>query len=133
MHGGRARTSGQLPRSPDGAIMHPGRLGETVSVDAGVEAARWCALNALSVLQAALDGLDRIERVLTVIGFVASAQGLVDQPRVVDGASRLLAAVFGTAGRHTRSAIGVAALPRGSAVEIEVEVALAPTTGVAPE
>ena len=65
-----------------------------------------------------------IERVLTVLGFVASAPGFVQQPAVVDGASRLLADVFGAAGRHSRSAIGVAALPRGGAVEIEVEVAL---------
>jgi enamine deaminase RidA (YjgF/YER057c/UK114 family) len=81
-------------------------------------------LNALSVLDAELGDLDRVERVLTVIGFVASAPGFVEQPAVVDGASRLLRDVFGDAGRHSRSAIGVAALPRGGAVEIEVEVAL---------
>jgi enamine deaminase RidA (YjgF/YER057c/UK114 family) len=126
VHGGRARTSGQLPRDYDGAIVHQGRLGDTVSIEAGADAARWCALNALSVLHAELGDLDRIERVLTVIGFVASAPGFVDQPRVVDGASRLLFEVFGEVGRHTRSAIGVASLPRGGAVEIEVEVALAP-------
>jgi enamine deaminase RidA (YjgF/YER057c/UK114 family) len=81
-------------------------------------------LNALSVLHAELGDLDRIERVLTVLGFVACAPGFAQQAAVVDGASRLLADVFGDAGRHTRSAIGVAALPRGGAVEIEVEVAL---------
>lgn len=124
VHGGRARTSGQLPRDHDGMIVHPGRLGDGVSVDAGAEAARWCALNALSVLRDALGGLDRIERVLTVLGFVASAPDFVEQPPVVDGASRLLHEVFGDAGRHSRSAVGVAALPRGGAVEIEVEVAL---------
>ncbi len=124
VHGGRARTSGQLPRDHEGTIVHQGVLGATVSVEDGADAARWCALNALSVLDAELGGLDRIERVLTVIGFVASAPGFVEQPRVVDGASRLLAEVFGAAGRHTRSAVGVAALPRGGAVEIEVEVAL---------
>ena len=126
VHGGRARTSGQLPRDHDGALVHPGVVGAGVSVDEGAEAARWCALNALSVLRADLGSLDCIERVLTVLGFVASAPGFVQQPAVVDGASRLLADVFGPAGRHSRSAIGVAALPRGGAVEIEVEVALRP-------
>lgn len=124
VHGGRARTSGQLPRDVEGRIVHPGVLGDTLEVADGAEAARWCALNALSVLRAELGDLDRIERVLSVIGFVASAPGFVAQPHVVDGASRVLFDVFGDAGRHTRSAIGVAALPRGGAVEIEVEVAV---------
>jgi enamine deaminase RidA (YjgF/YER057c/UK114 family) len=124
VHDGRARTSGQLPRGADGVLVHPGVLGAGVTVEQGAEAARWCALNALSVLRSEFGSLDRIERVLTVLGFVTSAPGFVEQPAVVDGASRLLAAVFGPAGRHSRSAIGVAALPRGGAVEIEVEVAL---------
>ena len=125
VHGGRARTSGQLPRDHDGRLVHPGVLGAGLSVDDGAEAARWCALNALSVLRAGLGSLDRVSRVLTVLGFVASAPGFEQQPAVVDGASALLHDVFGEAGRHSRSAIGVAALPRGGAVEIEVEVALA--------
>jgi enamine deaminase RidA (YjgF/YER057c/UK114 family) len=124
VHGDRARTSGQLPRDHDGKLVHPGILGAGLSVDEGTEAARWCALNALSVLRAGLGSLDRVGRVLTVLGFVASAPAFEQQPAVVDGASRLLYEVFGDAGRHTRSAIGVAALPRGGAVEIEVEVAL---------
>jgi enamine deaminase RidA (YjgF/YER057c/UK114 family) len=99
-------------------------LGNGVTVEQGVDAARWCALNALSVLRAELGTLERVERVLTVLGFVASAPGFVGQPAVVDGASRLLFDVFGDAGRHSRSAIGVAALPRAGAVEIEVEIAL---------
>jgi enamine deaminase RidA (YjgF/YER057c/UK114 family) len=99
-------------------------VGSDVAVDAGALAARWCALNALSVLRAELGSLDRVERVLTVLGFVVSAPRFVDQAAVVDGASRLLHEVFGDAGRHSRSAIGVAALPRGGAVEIEVEVSL---------
>jgi enamine deaminase RidA (YjgF/YER057c/UK114 family) len=123
-HGGRMRTSGQLPRDHDGHLVNPGALGIEVTVEEGAEAARWCALNALSVLRAELGSLDRIERVLTVLGFVACAPGFEQQPAVIDGASRLLADVFGDAGRHSRSAIGVAALPRGGAVEIEVEVAL---------
>jgi enamine deaminase RidA (YjgF/YER057c/UK114 family) len=125
VHGGRARTSGQLPRGHDGRLVHPGVLGAGLSVDEGAEAARWCALNALAVLRAGLGSLDRVARVLTVLGFVASAPGFAEQPAVVDGASKLLHDVFGESGRHTRSAIGVAALPRGGAVEIEVEVALA--------
>jgi enamine deaminase RidA (YjgF/YER057c/UK114 family) len=126
VHGDRARTSGQLPRDRDGALVHPGVLGADLTVAQGAEAARWCALNALSVLRAELGSLDRIARILTVLGFVASAPGFVEQPAVVDGASRLLHDVFGRSGRHSRSAIGVAALPRGGAVEIEVEVAVAP-------
>jgi enamine deaminase RidA (YjgF/YER057c/UK114 family) len=124
VHGGRARTSGQLPRDHDGNLVHPGVVGADVTGEQGTEAARWCALNALSVLRAELRSLDRIDRVLTVLGFVASAPGFGGQPAVVDGASRLLSDVFGPAGRHSRSAIGVAALPRGGAVEIEVEVAI---------
>jgi enamine deaminase RidA (YjgF/YER057c/UK114 family) len=124
VHGGRARTSGQLPRNHEGVLVHPGLLGTDLTVEQGAEAARWCALNALSVLQAELGDLDRIERVLTVLGFVACAPRFAEQPSVIDGASLLLADVFGAAGRHSRSAIGVSALPRGGAVEIEVEVAI---------
>jgi enamine deaminase RidA (YjgF/YER057c/UK114 family) len=124
IHQGVARTSGQLPRDESGVIVHQGVLGVEVTVKQGADAARWCALNALSVLAAELGGLNRIERVLTVLGFVASAPGFVEQPAVIDGASQLLYEVFGDAGRHSRSAIGVAALPRRGAVEIEVAVSL---------
>jgi enamine deaminase RidA (YjgF/YER057c/UK114 family) len=123
IHAGTARTSGQLPRI-DGVLTCVGRLGDTVTVEEGNAAAAVCALNALSVLEVALGSLDRVARVLTVTGFVASAPDFHEQPAVVDGASRVLADVFGEAGRHTRSAVGVAALPRGGAVEIEVTVAL---------
>ena len=129
VHDGRARTSGQLPRDVDGVVLHQGVLGIDVTVADGAIAADWCARNALSVLSAELGGLDRISRVLSVIGFVVSAPGFVEQPAVIDGASRRLFSVFGDVGRHTRSAIGVAALPRGAAVEIEVEVALTPSSG----
>ena len=123
VHDGVARTSGQLPRI-QGTLTCLGRLGDDVSVEEGRAAAAVCALNALAVLEAALGSLDRIERVLTVTGYVASAPDFHEQPTVVDGASHILADVFGEAGRHTRSAIGVAALPRGGAVEIEVTVAV---------
>ena len=123
IHSGTARTSGQLPRI-DGRLTCTGTLGADVSVEEGAEAARVCALNALSVLRQSLGTLDRIERVLTVTGYVASAAGFHEQPAVIDGASAVLYEIFGQAGRHTRSAVGVAALPRGGAVEIEVTVAL---------
>ena len=90
-----------------------GDLGDTVSVEVGTEAAAVCALNALAVLEVALGSLDRVERVLTVTGYVACTPDFHRQPTVVDGASRVLYQVFGEAGRHTRSAVGVAALPRG--------------------
>ncbi|MFZ0666114.1 MAG: RidA family protein [Acidimicrobiales bacterium] len=123
VHDGIARTSGQLPRI-EGRLTCVGTLGTDVSVDEGREAAAVCALNALAVLEAELGSLDRIQRVLTVTGFVASAPDFHEQPAVIDGASKVLYDIFGAAGRHTRSAVGVAALPRGGAVEIEVIVAL---------
>ena len=123
IHDGVARTSGQLPRI-DGKLTCLGRLGDDVTVEQGRQAAAVCALNALAVLEAALGSLDRISRVLTVTGFVSSAPDFHEQPAVIDGASQVLADVFGEAGRHTRSAVGVAALPRDGAVEIEVTVAL---------
>jgi enamine deaminase RidA (YjgF/YER057c/UK114 family) len=123
VHGGVARTSGQLPRI-DGTLTCLGTLGRDVTTEEGRDAAAVCALNALAVLEVALGSLDRVERVLTVTGYVASDPGFHEQPAVVDGASAVLADVFGAAGRHTRSAIGVAALPRGGAVEIEVTVAV---------
>jgi enamine deaminase RidA (YjgF/YER057c/UK114 family) len=124
VHGGTARTSGQLPRI-DGELTCIGTLGDSVDVEEGARAAAVCALNALSVLEVALGSLDRVERVLSVTGYVASTPDFHRQPAVVDGASDVLFQIFGEAGRHTRSAIGVAALPRGGAVEIEVTVAVA--------
>ena len=123
VHDGIARTSGQLPRI-DGQLTCVGVLGATVTVEEGYEAAKVCALNALAVLEAELGSLDRIERILAVTGYVASAPDFDQQPAVVDGASHVLHDVFGEPGRHTRSAVGVAALPRGGAVEIEVTAAV---------
>src|SRR5439155_24925151 len=117
------RPSRQLPRIA-GELTSIGTPGADVSVEEGYAAARICALNALSVLRAELGSLDRIDRVLTLTGYVASIPGFHEQPMVVDGASHVLRDVFGDAGRHTRSAIGVAALPRGAAVEIELTVAI---------
>lgn len=123
VHGDRAWTSGQLPRI-DGELTCLGLLGDTVTVEEGYVAAQVCALNALAVLEAELGSLERVDRVLRVTGFVASAPGFDQQPQVVDGASHVLVTAFGPRGGHTRSAVGVAALPRRGAVEIEVEVAL---------
>ncbi len=118
-----AYVSGQLPRE-GGEVRTTGRLGEGVSLEQGRAAARLCALQALAVLRQALGSLDRVARVLKVTGFVASAPAFFDQPRVVDAASELLGQVFGEAGRHARSAVGVAALPRNAPVEVELVVAL---------
>ena len=123
VHGGTARTSGQLPRI-DGRLVCVGTLGVDVSVEEGARAAEVCALNALAVLEEELGSLDRVARVLTVTGFVASSPDFHQQPAVIDGAGAVLHRIFGDAGRHSRSALGVAALPRGGAVEIEVTVAL---------
>jgi enamine deaminase RidA (YjgF/YER057c/UK114 family) len=123
VHGSVARTSGQLPRI-DGQLTCLGTLGTTVTVEEGASAAAVCALNALAVLEVELGTLDRVERVLSLTAYVASAPDFHRQPDVVDGASAVLYDVFGEAGRHTRSAIGVAALPRGGAVEIELTVAI---------
>lgn len=125
VHGGLAWVSGQLPWRADGTVP-TGKLGGGVSIEDGREAARLCVLSALSVLKEALGSLDRIERVVKVTGFVASAQGFVDQPSVVDGASSLLLEIFGEAGRHARSAVGMAELPRAAPIEIEFVFAVRP-------
>ena len=110
--------SGQIAAGPEGPIT--GRLGDGMDVAAGAEAARSCALALLAQVKAACDGdLGRLVRVVKLTGFVASAPGFTDQPKVVNGASDLLAEAMGDAGRHARSAVGVAALPLGVAVEIE--------------
>ncbi len=123
VHGGVARTSGQLPRI-DGKLTCTGLLGDSVTVEQASRASEVCVLNALAVLQEELGSLDRIDRVLTVLGFAAVAPGTEMQPAALDGASKLLFQVFGEAGRHTRSAIGVASLPRGGTVELELAVAV---------
>lgn len=123
VHHGVAHVSGQLPRI-GGRITCTGHVGQSVTLPQAVEAAEICALNALAVLEDALGSLDRIQQFLRVTGFVASAATFSEQPAVIDGASRIFHQVFGDAGRHVRSAIGVAALPRGAAVEIELSVAV---------
>ncbi|ROZ46214.1 RidA family protein [Rhodococcus sp. WS3] len=110
-------TSGQLPLV-DGVSTCTGKLGVDVSVEDAAAAARLCALNGLAAVDM-LVGLDRVVRVVKIVGFVASGPGFTLQPQVINGASDLLLDVFGGAGRHARSAVGLAELPRGCAVEVE--------------
>lgn len=110
--------SGQLPFR-DGTIV-TGRLGEDADLSIGIEAARLCALGLLAQVRAATGGdWSRLAHAVKLVGFVASAPGFTDQPRVINGASDLLVAALGDRGRHARSAVGVAALPLGAAVEVE--------------
>jgi enamine deaminase RidA (YjgF/YER057c/UK114 family) len=120
--GGLAHVSGQLPFS-DGKLV-TGRLGEDVSLEQGTAAAQACGLMILAQLRAALGSLARVDRVVKLGAFVNSDSGFTDQPKVANGASELMAAVFGEAGRHARSAVGVPVLPLGAAVEVDAVVAL---------
>jgi enamine deaminase RidA (YjgF/YER057c/UK114 family) len=110
--------SGQLPRQ--GETLVTGKVGAEVTVERAREAARLCIIQALAGMKQALGSLDRIERILKVTGFVASAPHFNLQPKVIDAASELLVEVFGESGRHARSAVGVAELPRNVCVEIEL-------------
>lgn len=122
LHQGVAYVAGQLPKV-DGEVRVQGKVGDAVSLETARGEARICILQGLACLKQALGSLDRIERVLRVTGFVASAPGFNDQPKVLDAASDLLGEILGEAGRHARSAVGVAELPRNAAVEIELVVA----------
>ena len=117
-------TSGQLPMV-DGALTATGKVGAEVSAEDATAAARVCALNALAAIDA-LVGIDSVVRIVKVVGFVASAPGFTGQPGVINGASNLLGELFGDAGIHARSAVGVAELPLGAAVEVEMIVEVAP-------
>lgn len=119
--GNLLHVSGQLP-FVDGKLM-VGRLGEDCDIDYGYEAARACALMLLAQIGRALGGLDRVERIVKLGVFVNSAAIFAAQPKVANGASELMEQVFGEAGRHARSAVGVPALPLGAAVEVDAIVA----------
>ena len=111
--------AGQVP-TRDGKDLHSGRLGGGVSIEQGQEAAQLCAINILSQVKAALDGdLDRVVRCLRLTGFVNCTPDFGDQPRVVNGASDFMVAVFGDAGRHARAAVGSVSLPRNVCVEVD--------------
>lgn len=116
-------TSGQVPMV-DGKLAATGKVGAGVSPERAKELARVCALNALAAVDG-LVGIDAVVRVVKVVGFVSSAAGFTGQPAVVNGASELFGEVFGEAGRHARSAVGVAELPLNAPVEVEVIVEVA--------
>jgi enamine deaminase RidA (YjgF/YER057c/UK114 family) len=122
--GSLLHVSGQLPF--DNGQLMTGRLGEDRDVEFGVRAARACALMLIAQVNKALGGLDRVERIVKLGIFVSSAPGFTDQPKIGNGASELMEQVFGEAGKHARSAVGVPVLPLGAAVEIDAVVAVRP-------
>lgn len=117
--GSQVWTSGQLPMA-SGALTVAGKLGDNVSLEEGVAAARTCLLNALAAIAAEAGGVDRISRIVKLVVFVASTPDFTDQPKVGNGASELVGEIFGENGLHVRSAVGVSALPLDAAVELEV-------------
>jgi len=111
--------SGQICFGADGKMVASGRLGDKVSIEDGQNAARVCAINLLAQLKAALGDLDKVAQVVKLVGFINSAAGFADGPKVMNGASDLMVEAFGDKGRHARSTVGVAALPMDAAVEVE--------------
>lgn len=118
---GLLHISGQISFAEDGSLI-TGRLGENVDLEGGQSAARRCGLMLLAQMKAALGSLDRVERIVKLGVFVNSAGSFTDQPKVANGASDLMQEVFGEAGRHARSAVGVPVLPLGVAVEVDAVV-----------
>lgn len=128
-HGGLLHVSGQLPFRADGSWV-TGRLGDDVDLAGGQEAARLCGVMLVAQIGAAVGGdWSRVERIVKLGVFVNSNPDFTDQPQVANGASELMEAVFGDAGKHARAAVGVAALPRGAAVEVDAIVAVRPALG----
>ncbi|MBB5830397.1 RidA family protein [Brachybacterium aquaticum] len=122
--GAHVHTSGQLP-FVDGALPATGKVGAEVAPERAAELAATCCLNALAAIEALIGDLDQIQRVVKLTGFVASDPSFTGQPGVINGASELLGEVFGEAGAHARSAVGVAVLPLDAPVELELMVELA--------
>jgi len=120
---GMLHISGQISFAEDGSLIK-GRLGENLSLDEGSAAARRCGIMLLAQIKAALGSLDRVERIVKLGVFVNSTPDFVDQPKVANGASELMQEVFGDAGKHARSAVGVTVLPLGVAVEVDAIVAV---------
>jgi len=114
-------TAGQIPLV-DGKLMATGKVGSEIDVDYAREIARRCALNAIAAVKSVIGDLDRVKRVVKVVGFVSSEPSFTQQPQVINGASELLEQVFGEAGIHARSAVGVAVLPLDAPVEVELIV-----------
>ncbi len=123
VRGGVIHVSGQISFAEDGSLIC-GRLGENMDIEDGQAAARRCGIMLLAQLKAALGSLDNVEKVIKLGVFVNSTADFTDQPKVANGASELMQDVFGEAGRHARSAVGVAALPLGVAVEVDAIVAV---------
>ena len=117
--GNLIHVSGQICLDGDGKLVAKGRLGDGVSIEDGQQAARACAINLLAQVKAALGDLDRVARVIRLGGFINSAPGFTEGPKVMNGASDVMVAVFGDKGKHARSTVGVAALPADAAVEVE--------------
>jgi enamine deaminase RidA (YjgF/YER057c/UK114 family) len=111
--------SGQVCLDGEGKLVAKGQLGAGVSIEDGQKAARACAVNILAQVKAALGDLDRVTRVVRLGGFINSAAGFVDGPKVMNGASDLMVAVFGEKGKHARTTVGVAALPADAAIEVD--------------
>lgn len=122
MENGLLHIAGQITFTADGGLVK-GRLGADMDVVAGAAAARLCGLNLVAQMKAALGSLDRVTRVVKLGVFVNSTPEFTDQPEVANGASNLMVEIFGDPGRHARSAVGVASLPRGVAVEVDAIVA----------
>lgn len=122
-HAGLLHVSGQISFDEDGGLIK-GRLGDDMDIEGGIAAARRCGIMLLAQIKAALGSLDRVERIVKLGVFVNSAPDFTDQPKVANGASELMQDVFGESGRHARSAVGVAALPLGVAVEVDAIVAV---------
>jgi enamine deaminase RidA (YjgF/YER057c/UK114 family) len=121
--GGHLHISGQISFAEDGSLI-TGRLGEDMDLESGQKAARRCGVMLLAQIKAALGSLDRVDRIVKLGVFVNSAPAFTDQPKVANGASELMQEVFGEPGRHARSAVGVAVLPLGVAVEVDAIVAV---------
>ena len=119
--GNLVMTSGQVPISA-GVVKYQGKVGKDLSEEEGKAAAKLCAINCLSAVKSVIGNLDNIKRVLKLTVFIASAEGFTAQPKVANGASELIGEIFGEAGKHVRSAVGVSELPLNSAVEIEMIV-----------
>jgi enamine deaminase RidA (YjgF/YER057c/UK114 family) len=123
---GLLHISGQLPFRADGSLI-TGRLGQDVTLEDGTEAAKRCGIMLIAQIKAALGGdLSRVERIVKLGAFISSTADFTDQPKVANGASELMQAVFGDAGRHARSAVGVPVLPLSAAVEVDAIVAVRP-------
>jgi enamine deaminase RidA (YjgF/YER057c/UK114 family) len=117
-------TAGQIPLV-EGKLIATGKVGKEISVEQARDIARICALNAVAAVKGVIGDLDRVKKVVKVVGFVASVPEFTQQPQVVNGASELLEQIFGEAGIHARSAVGVAVLPLDAPVEVELIVEIA--------